>query len=94
MVTSAFPERERYRFIGAESMLLACKLSIPLDDTEMVAVSVNVDLRGQEYSSSQYGSSHGSYQRSKQRKDFMVAISNLLPEALDGVRPHTSIAPC
>ena len=76
----AFPNRERYEFVGPESSLLWCKLSMLLDKDDMVAVSVNVDKRGQQAGYAQYGSSHGNYQRSKHRMDIRVNIADLLPE--------------
>ena len=91
--TSAFPNQERYRFIGLpHADLLCCKLSMLLEQTGMVAVSVNVDLRGQDVSAAQYGSSHGNYQRARQRMDISVRIADLLSPA-DALQAYTNVMP-
>jgi len=89
----AFPDRERYEFVGqtrdasapfdgsrSESSLICCKLSMLLDVDDKVAVSVNVDKRRQQSGYAQYGSSHGNYQLSKQRMEIRVNIADLLGE--------------
>jgi hypothetical protein len=91
----AFPNRERYEFVGAASSLICCKLSILLDTDDMVAVSVNVDKRGQQGSYAQYGSSHGNYQRSKHRMDIRVNVADLLVQFDVNVtgNPHANVRP-
>jgi hypothetical protein len=92
---AAASHRERYEFVGAESSLICCKLSMLLDTDDMVAVSVNVDKRGQQASYAQYGSSHGNYQRSKHRMDIRVNVADLLVEYDVDVLadPHANVRP-
>jgi hypothetical protein len=91
---SAFPNSQQYLFASArredaapaENALIRCKMGLLMssdDYSRMVSVTVNVDRRGQNWGTAQYGSSHGNKQRANQRMELQVDVDRLLPACFE-----------